>query len=138
MYTVFALTRLSYWLNSQLRYTSRQNCAMPQTESSILLGCLLAIAGSILYLRRTSRSKLPFPPGPKPLPLLGNVLDLPTSREYETYTRWGKEFGDVVHVNALGQHIIILNSLQAAKELLERRSSIYSSRPCVPMLHESL
>ena len=86
---------------------------MPQT-SSILVGCLLAIAGSILYLRRT-RPKLPFPPGPKPLPLLGNVLDLPTSREYETYTRWGKEFGDVVHVSALGQHIIILNSLQAAK-----------------------
>ena len=108
---------------------------MPQT-SSILLGCLVTIAGSILYLRRIFRPKLPFPPGPKPLPLLGNVLDLPTSREYETYTRWGKEFGDVVHVNALGQHIIVLSSVQAAKELLERRSSIYSGRPCVPMLHE--
>ena len=108
---------------------------MSQT-ASILLGCLLAISGSILYLYLTSRPKSPFPPGPKPLPLLGSVLDLPTSREYETYTRWGKEFGDVVHVNALGRHIIILNSVQAAKELLERRSGIYSSRPYVPMLHE--
>ena len=29
---------------------------------------------------------LPFPPGPKPLPIIGNTLDMPTSREWETLT----------------------------------------------------
>jgi hypothetical protein len=98
---------------------------------------LLAWVAQYLYQRhKSSRHALPFPPGPKPLPLLGNLFDMPTSREYQTYARWGKEYGDVVHVRALGQHIIILNSIEAANELLDRRSTIYSDRPFIPMYHE--
>ncbi|KAF8257403.1 hypothetical protein EI94DRAFT_1630986 [Lactarius quietus] len=33
---------------------------------------------------------------------------------------------DVIHVNILGSHIIILNSMKLANELLKKRSSIYS------------
>lgn len=44
--------------------------------------------------------------------------------------------GDVVHVSALGRHLIILNSHEAAIELLEKRSSIYSERPILPMAGE--
>jgi hypothetical protein len=93
----------------------------------------------VLYLRlrnTTFKHRLPLPPGPKPLPLLGNFLDLPTSHEYRTYTLWGKEYGNVVHVNALGQHIIVLNSFEAANELMDQRSAIYSDRPYIPMFHE--
>lgn len=56
----------------------------------------------------------PLPPGPKPLPIIGNVLDLPRSREFATYHKWSKMYGDVVHAQAFGQHIVILNSVQAA------------------------
>ena len=35
---------------------------------------------------------------------------------------------DIIHVNALGTSIIILNSHKVATDLLDRRSSIYSSR----------
>ena len=35
---------------------------------------------------------------------------------------------DIMHVNALGTSIIILNSYKAANDLLEQRSSAYSSR----------
>ena len=52
------------------------------------------VFGALFYLviksRRTRDSRLP--PGPKPLPLIGNLLDVPTSFEWETYSRWGKEF----------------------------------------------
>jgi hypothetical protein len=104
---------------------------------SVTLAAMLSWLARYLYRRhRSSRHILPFPPGPKPLPLLGNLFDMPTSREYEVYTQWGKKYGDVVHVNALGQHIIILNSMEAANELLDQRSTIYSSRPYIPMVHE--
>ena len=36
--------------------------------------------------------------------------------------------GGIVHVNVYGKHMIYLNTLEAAKELLEKRSSIYSDR----------
>ena len=35
---------------------------------------------------------------------------------------------DIIHVNALGTSMIILNSYEVATDLLDRRSSIYSSR----------
>lgn len=44
------------------------------------------------YLRR-SRSRLPFPPGPKPLPLLGNTFDFPIHNGWLTYARWSKQYG---------------------------------------------
>ena len=36
---------------------------------------------------------------------------------------------DVIHVNMLGQPIIVLNSAEAATDLLDKRGSIYSDRP---------
>jgi hypothetical protein len=35
-------------------------------------------------------------PGPKGLPVIGNALDLPKEYEWETFSRWGKEFGACV------------------------------------------
>ena len=35
---------------------------------------------------------------------------------------------DIVHVSALGTHVVVLNSAKAVHELFEKRSSIYSDR----------
>ena len=35
---------------------------------------------------------------------------------------------DIIHVNALGTSMVILNSYKVATELLDQRSSTYSSR----------
>ena len=35
---------------------------------------------------------------------------------------------DVIHVDALGTHLIIVNSAKAAKEMFEKRFSLYSNR----------
>ena len=37
--------------------------------------------------------------------------------------------GDVMYFRALGRSIVVLNSVEAAVDLLDKRSSIYSDRP---------
>jgi hypothetical protein len=37
--------------------------------------------------------------------------------------------GDVIHLDLLGNPVIVLNSQEAAIDLLEKRSSKYSDRP---------
>ena len=119
---------------------------MPQAPSSysvvmlsLLLALLLGIAVLAVYRRRfspTNPKRLPFPPGPKPHPLLGNVLDMPKTYYWLTFADWAKQYGDIVHMNMLGKHYIILDSLEAVEELLEKRSATYSDRPRMPMMNE--
>ncbi|KAF8799180.1 cytochrome P450 [Phlegmacium glaucopus] len=88
-----------------------------------------------IYFAKNKQSSLPLPPGPKKLPLLGNLLDFPTSHEWLKYAEWAKEFNsNIIHIYAAGKNVIILNSFDAAIDLCDKRSSIYSSRPVSPML----
>ncbi|KIK87086.1 hypothetical protein PAXRUDRAFT_14451 [Paxillus rubicundulus Ve08.2h10] len=97
----------------------------------VSVAVLLAVE-VVRQLRRPSRSsRPPLPPGPKPIPFLGNVLELNTEAPYRTYAEWSKTYGDILYTRILNQEIIVLNSEGAAVELLERRSTKYSDRPFI-------
>ncbi|KAH9058135.1 cytochrome P450 [Lactarius vividus] len=68
------------------------------------------------------------PPGPRSLPLLGNILQL-RSPQWLTFVKWSQQFGDVIYLNVMGQPIVVLNTQKAAADLLNRRAGIYSDRP---------
>ncbi|KAF9529927.1 cytochrome P450 [Crepidotus variabilis] len=83
------------------------------------------------------RPSLPLPPGPKGLPLVGNLFDMPKAFEWRTFHKWAKELEtDIIYLNIAGQSVVIIDSASAAVELLERRSSLYSGRPRLPMINE--
>ncbi|KAF9033182.1 cytochrome P450 [Panaeolus papilionaceus] len=54
---------------------------------------------------------------------------MPASQEWLTFAEWGEKWGDIITVSILGKRIIILNSAQAAFDMLDKKSSIYSGRP---------
>lgn len=97
----------------------------------------LALYGAVLFVplvlawRSASKnsSLLPLPPGPRLLPFVGNAFDIDVSRPWLTYTNWKGKYGDIVYSRVLGQHIIIIGSIDVARELLDRRSATYSDRP---------
>lgn len=120
--------------------------------SDIALYALALLAA--YYLLRwldTRFRRLPYPPGPQGWPLVGN-LSLPTSPAYEAYRAMSDEYGkrfaclsltqrlqgreasDVIRYNVLGTNVIVLNTLQSATDLLDKRSSIYSDR-CALLLY---
>lgn len=77
---------------------------------------------AFLYILKqfiTTKSRHPFPPGPSGLPILGNLLDWPVSKGWLTFTSWGTMYGDLVHVNVLGTHMIIVNSVEKATSMLQ-------------------
>lgn len=43
---------------------------------------------------------LPYPPGPKPLPIVGNLFDLARSNETGIYERLAKEYGMSLKINS--------------------------------------
>ncbi|KAI0321144.1 cytochrome P450 [Amylostereum chailletii] len=62
---------------------------------------------------------------------------MPHKNEWMTYKEWSKRFdSDIVYIETLGQSIVILNSVKAASDLLDKRSSIYSDRPTITALSD--
>ncbi|GJE86535.1 cytochrome P450 [Phanerochaete sordida] len=80
-----------------------------------------------------SRQRARYPPGPKGLPIIGNILQMPKEDEWLTFARWGEQYGDIVYLQLLGQPMIILNSAKDAIALLDKRGTIYSDRPMLTM-----
>ncbi|KAF8917182.1 cytochrome P450 [Mucidula mucida] len=102
---------------------------------TVVVGLFLLAAALVLRPRRTKTPCLP--PGPRRLPVIGNLLDRPSNNAWLTYTKWAKEHdSDVISFEVLGRVTVVLSSATAVKELLERRSSIYSDRPSMRMLNE--
>ncbi|KAF8959261.1 cytochrome P450 [Flammula alnicola] len=83
----------------------------------------------------TSGRRAPYPPGPKPRFLVGNLFDLPSHDSAKIYIEWGKKYNsNILHASALGNHIVVLNKREDADELFERRSKKYSDRPVIPTI----
>ncbi|EMD37513.1 hypothetical protein CERSUDRAFT_50154 [Gelatoporia subvermispora B] len=102
------------------------------TPNIILTTSLIGILLAFWWKRFKSQANTywgsPLPPGPSPLPLIGNVFDMPNNYPWKVYAKWAKTYGDVVHLQVLGKHIIVLHSLDASRDLLDGRSSIYQDR----------
>ncbi|KAI6155467.1 cytochrome P450 [Pisolithus tinctorius] len=81
------------------------------------------------WRRRALRNGLPLPPGPKGLPLVGNLLDINFTAPWTTYEQWGKRYGGISYCTVLGQGFVIINDEEIAHELILKRPSIYSDRP---------
>jgi hypothetical protein len=63
---------------------------------------IAAIAAVLYGLRsRIARSKLPLPPGPPKLPLVGNLFSLPSSFEWETYLAWSRLYSQCLTSNRI-------------------------------------
>ncbi|KAG2748681.1 cytochrome P450 [Suillus brevipes Sb2] len=106
------------------------------TLTIVTLYLCLAGVGVYLIKQLFAKNHARYPPGPRGLPLVGNILDIPHVKPWLTFAEWGKKYGDISHINVLGQHIFVLNSVNIAVEMLDKKSSIYSDRPVVPMSGE--
>ncbi|KAJ7064313.1 cytochrome P450 [Mycena amicta] len=99
------------------------------SRSVLVASGLLAAAVTATVLVRQRSSRPPFPPGPPGDPLIGNLRQLPADEAALVFQEMGKKYGDVICLRVLGGTIVVLNSLEAAEELLDKHSAIHSDRP---------
>ncbi|KAF8890285.1 cytochrome P450 [Gymnopilus junonius] len=103
----------------------------------VLASCFLAawLIGKIVQTLITNRRHVRYPPGPKPKPIIGNMFDFPETKGYEAYVQWGKKYkSGFVYASALGNNILVVNKLEDADELFDRRAKMYSDRPVIPIM----
>ncbi|XP_006455052.1 hypothetical protein AGABI2DRAFT_209318 [Agaricus bisporus var. bisporus H97] len=92
-----------------------------------------------LVYRSHKRRLLPPPPGPTRWPVVGSILSMTLNYAHISYQKFGKKLGaKFLYYEVFNQPIIVINDVQVAQELLEKRSAIYSSRPQVRILSEGI
>ncbi|KAJ7726908.1 cytochrome P450 [Mycena metata] len=90
----------------------------------------IAIPLTVYALVRLFRPRRPpLPPGPRGLPIIGNLLDMPKEDAWVHWLHHKDTYGPISSLTALGRHFIIISDMQTTMELLEKRSTVYAGRP---------
>jgi cytochrome P450 len=98
----------------------------------------LFFAIPIVTLLRDVWLWLRMPPGPTPLPFIGNKLQLPKSKPWIQFQEWSKVYGPIFTIWIGRKPTIVISDPVIAVELMEKRSTKYSSRPRMVAMGEIL
>ena len=82
-----------------------------------------------IYLIHQKRRQAKLPPGPPRLPLIGNLHQAPKEAAWVTFSKWVEQYGPLVSVDFGGTNVIIVGDYDTARDLLDKKANIYSSRP---------
>lgn len=91
----------------------------------LVVACLLSLL-SPLY--RVGRRPKGLPPGPPTIPVLGNIHLFPKRDVHLQYQKWAKEYGPIYSLILGTKTMIVLSSSEVVRDLLDKRSAIYSDR----------
>lgn len=89
---------------------------------ALILPVLGILVNDIVLWRR-------MPPGPPPLPFIGNKREVPAKYSWLKFQEWSKKYGDIYTIYLGRRPTIIISDPNVAVELMEKRSQKYSSRP---------
>ncbi|XP_071755036.2 cytochrome P450 2C3-like [Centroberyx gerrardi] len=98
--------------------------------------CLLIVAVCVLLmlLPKPQRPKN-FPPGPEPLPVFGNVLQLSMKNPVRDLDELSRRYGKVYSLFLGWRPAVVLHGLQAVREALVTRAVDFAGRPQGMMLN---
>ncbi|KAF5346116.1 hypothetical protein D9758_009952 [Tetrapyrgos nigripes] len=68
------------------------------------------------------------PPGPRGLPLVGNVFQFDPVKAWHLCEEYKRKYGPIVYLNFFGQPVVVINTKKVAYDLLVHRAANYSDR----------
>ncbi|KAK6507201.1 hypothetical protein TWF481_005651 [Arthrobotrys musiformis] len=104
----------------------------------MLWGVAIPLVVYLIYRYAFQNRHRRLPPGPKPLPLLGNIFDLPPPGvpEYQHWLKHKDKYGGISSVSALGMTLVIIHDRKIVYDLLEQGASKTSGRPYMLFANE--
>lgn len=80
-----------------------------------------------IFFSRINRRRLPYPPGPKGYPIIGNMtmMDQLTHRGL---ARLSKLYGGLLHLKMGAVHFVVVSNPDMAREVLHVQDSVFSNR----------
>ena len=96
-----------------------------QSPSTLFILASLFVSLILWFL---IRKKLPYPPGPKGYPIIGNLgmVDQLTHRGLASLS---KRYGGLCHLQMGGLHVVAVSTPEIAREVLQAQDVVFANRP---------
>ncbi|XP_069830377.1 uncharacterized protein [Dendropsophus ebraccatus] len=121
-------------------------CAIPRRYSTIMLGpafitiVLLVIIflffTKVFYNQKENKYKN-FPPGPKCLPIIGNLHIFDIKDPSKTFTQLSNKYGPVFSIQLGMQKVIVLYGYDAVKDAFVNHAEEFTDRADIPIFKET-
>lgn len=102
------------------------------SESVFLYWCIAASFVAIAVLRWLfSGDKIKLPPGPRGLPIIGNLGELSGAHPHVTLMNLAHKYGPLMYLKLGQRDCIVVSSPEMAKEFLKNQDANFCGRPHV-------
>ncbi|XP_012791248.2 cytochrome P450 2C21-like [Sorex araneus] len=98
----------------------------------VLVVCLLCLISLFLWNQNSTKGKLP--PGPTPLPIIGNILQIDTNNINKSLNKVSEVYGPVFTVYFGMKPTVVLHGYDAVKEALIDHGEVFSGRGSFPVI----
>ncbi|KAM4042286.1 cytochrome P450 2K1-like isoform 1-T1 [Anomaloglossus baeobatrachus] len=92
----------------------------------------------IFFKKQNKDVNKKFPPGPRPLPIVGNILQIDMSKPYRSFVELSKEYGTVFSVQLGMSKIVVLCGLETIKDALINHVDDFVDRPKARVFSKSI
>ncbi|TXG52107.1 hypothetical protein EZV62_021276 [Acer yangbiense] len=82
-----------------------------------------------IHKRSTTKTSVRLPPGPKGLPLIGNLHQLDNSKLHQYLWKLSKEYGPLMSLRLGNMPTLVVSSAKMAKEVMKTHDLHFCSRP---------
>ncbi|XP_032400728.1 cytochrome P450 2G1-like [Xiphophorus hellerii] len=106
-----------------------------EVSATFLLSVL--IVALLWFFSGKNTQKYRLPPGPSPLPLIGNLLQMKKTAPFKSFLEFSKTYGPVMTVYLGWQRVVVLVGYDAVKEALVDQADDFTGRAPVPFLHKA-
>uniref|UniRef100_A0A8C2LZW7 Cytochrome P450 n=1 Tax=Cricetulus griseus TaxID=10029 RepID=A0A8C2LZW7_CRIGR len=103
-------------------------------EPTIVLFLTLFLAFLVLLVRGHSKAHGRLPPGPRPLPFLGNLLQMDRGGLLNSFRQFREKYGDVFTLYLGSKPVVMLYGTEAIREALVDQAEAFSGRITIAVL----
>ncbi|KAJ0056632.1 hypothetical protein NL108_010586 [Boleophthalmus pectinirostris] len=112
---------------------------MPVSCAQVLLalGSMTSVLLVLLLVRQLVKQRRPagFPPGPSPIPIIGNMMSLVTE-PHVFLKKQSEVHGQIFSLDLGGILTVVLNGYDCVRECLYHQSEVFADRPSLPLFQK--
>ncbi|KAJ8410184.1 hypothetical protein AAFF_G00201650 [Aldrovandia affinis] len=97
----------------------------------LILNCIV-----LIYILNRDKASKNFPPGPRALPLVGNIFSLDMKRPFQTLMELKEKYGSVFSIQMGLKKMVVLCGYETVKEAFISQADQFAERPDIPIFKE--